>query len=175
MMNGLYEDPRNRCCCDMHVHMGSYVIAYFGMVVLVLLGVVAGIFSKFFLLVPILCLAVAYGSLLYACHARRPVLYWPYLLTNGVIIGISSVSLLFMCAMFVVMPQFWQRFLNTTTDYDFEWTINHYPRLITFLLLVVLLFVQIVNIWFELVVCSARSALERGIPLPLHSGGPDML
>jgi hypothetical protein len=85
---------------------------------------------------------------IYAQHVRNPSLYWPFLVLNvskvslyidngilkkvlmltnvfqGISIGICSLYILLLLAMFLVMPSFWQRHLNESTNFQYQDVMN---------------------------------------------------
>lgn len=157
----LYEDPRNRCCCAIHVVTGANIIGGFGVVVSLCLLIICLLYTRWLLAIGPLLLCCAYASVFYAFHMRHYRIYWPFLLMNGLAVAGGSIFILTLSGMFLVNPDFWQRFMNEFTDYEFQDSIHQYPRLITGGIAVVMLVVQVVNIWFELVVYNASTFLRR--------------
>ncbi|KAI1714625.1 hypothetical protein Ddc_11345 [Ditylenchus destructor] len=162
-------DPRNRCCCNIHVVKGATIIAIVGMVIAVLSIVGCILAGRYFQCIGFVLAIFLYATVLYAQHVRNPGLYWPYLVVNGISIGICSLYILLLLAMFVVMPAFWQRHLNETTNYQYQEAINKWPRVITGLAAAFMLLCQVVNIWFELVVYNAYCFIRRDQPMLLNN------
>lgn len=157
----LYEDPRNRCCCAVHVVTGANIIGGFGVVLSLCLLIVGLVYGRWLLAVGPLLFCFAYASVFYAYHTRNARIYWPFLIVNGLAVAVGSFYILILLAMFLMNPEFWQRYMNEFTDYQFQETIHQFPRLVTAGVCCVMLFVQVMNIWFELVVYNASSFMRR--------------
>ncbi|KAL3097561.1 hypothetical protein niasHS_004009 [Heterodera schachtii] len=157
----LCEDPRNRCCCAIKIQIGALIIACIGIFACLCLMLLLLILGRFLFATVPLILAAAYASIFYAHYAKTARLYWPFLVANGIAVAVGSLYLLVLAAMFLLVPHFWQRWLNEFSDFQHQETIMQYPRLVTGCIGAVMLFVQVINIWFELVVYNASTFVQR--------------
>uniref|UniRef100_A0A914I5E1 Uncharacterized protein n=2 Tax=Globodera TaxID=31242 RepID=A0A914I5E1_GLORO len=157
----LYEDPRNRCCCAIRIQTGALMVACTGLFLSICLMLLFLILGRFLIATVPLILAAAYASIFYAHYAKTPRLYWPFLLANGIAVAAGSLYILVLIAMFLLVPHFWQRWLNETSEFQHQETIMQYPRLVTGCIGAVMLCIQVMNIWFELVVYNASTFVQR--------------
>ncbi|CAK5093989.1 unnamed protein product [Meloidogyne enterolobii] len=169
----LYEDPRNRCCCAIHVAMGANIIGGIGVFLSLCFFIICLLYGRWGLIVLPVIFCFAYASIFYAFYSRNAKIYWPFLITNGIAVGIGSIYILVLFTMLLVNPEFWERQVNELTDYKFHETTHQYPRVVTGIIACIMLVIQVLNIWFELVVYNASSFMlrERLLRERQHGGG----
>ncbi|CAK5098902.1 unnamed protein product [Meloidogyne enterolobii] len=78
----LYEDPRNRCCCAIHVAMGANIIGGIGVFLSLCFFIICLLYGRWGLIVLPVIFCFAYASIFYAFYSRNAKIYWPFLITN---------------------------------------------------------------------------------------------
>uniref|UniRef100_A0A1I8BPV3 DUF4220 domain-containing protein n=1 Tax=Meloidogyne hapla TaxID=6305 RepID=A0A1I8BPV3_MELHA len=153
--------------------MGANIIGGIGVFLSICLFIICLLYGRWVLVVLPVIFCFAYGSIFYGFHSRNAKIYWPFLITNGIAVGVGSIYILVLFTMLLVNPEFWQRQVNELTDYKFHETTHQYPRLITAIIACIMLVIQVLNIWFELVVYNASSFMrrERLLRERQHGGG----
>uniref|UniRef100_A0A915CQ51 Uncharacterized protein n=1 Tax=Ditylenchus dipsaci TaxID=166011 RepID=A0A915CQ51_9BILA len=100
-----FDDSRYKCCCNIHVERAAYYIAFIGAG---LSGIAAvSYFSQGNTLFGVSCLCnfFFHFSILYAQRTNKPKFYLPFLIVNILAIVLLIFSVIYLIAVFVIMPE----------------------------------------------------------------------
>jgi len=77
-----FDDPRNRCCCNIHVQHGALIVGGVG-IALSLAGIAGFIlWGRYVNLVAMVVSIALYASIVYAQYTQSAQVYWPYMIVN---------------------------------------------------------------------------------------------
>jgi len=103
----IYDDPKYRCWCNVHVERAARIIAIVGSVLAAIGFIFALLAAKWSYGVGEMVHFLLYLSILYAQKKREPVLYLPYVILAGIGLVAMVLTTGFIAVMFFVRPDFY--------------------------------------------------------------------